>query len=258
MVIEVYSDDHCQTDQEHDVGLGSCQGIKTSFQRTARDCPDALFLEVAVDDSNSELAESLGIEVLPTVQFVKSGKLLWEHRGVSNLDQDLAEGVLFYGDAGGNGSHPSDYITEINSKADLEKWYSSLDDKVLGVLDISTSNAAACVHIYPTVMVLARQFKGFASFARLIGDSGEDAKELMKELNVRTVPTFRFFRSGKVVGEHVGTSRSDLISAILGKQAELGLTPPPPEEGRKTRMQHAAADAKNAPKKVEKKWNSIF
>jgi hypothetical protein len=80
----------------------------------------------------------------------------------------------------------------------------------------------------------------------------------MKELNVKTVPTFRFYRSGAVVGEHVGTSRSDLISTILGKQAELGLTPPPPEEGRKARMVHAAEDAKKAPKTVEKKWNSIF
>jgi thioredoxin-like negative regulator of GroEL len=259
MVIEVSSDQHCQIDEEHEIAPASCQGIKTSFQRTARDCPDALFLEVVVENQNSELAESLGVDVLPTVQFVKNGKLLWEHRGVSNLDQDLAEGVLFYGDAGAGGSHPSDFITEITNKADMEKWNASLDDKVLGVLDISMSNAAACVHIYPTVVVLARQFKGFASFARLIGDSSDDAKELMKELNVKSVPTFRFLRSGnKVVGEHVGTSRSDLISAILGKQAELGLTPPPPEEGRRARMQHAADDVKNAPKKVEKRWNSIF
>lgn len=258
MVIEVYSESHCQVDESHEIAPGSCQGIRTSFQRTARDCPDAVFLDVEVSDNNSELAESLGVEVLPTVQFVKNGKLLWEHRGISNLDTDLAEGVLFYGDAGAGGSHPSDFITDINSQADLDKWTASLDDKVLGVLDISITNAAACVHIYPTVVVLARQFKGFASFGRLIGDSSDEAKELMKTLNVRSVPTFRFYRSGKVVGEHVGTSRSDLISAILGKQAELGLTPPPPEEGRRARMQHAAEDQKKAAKKVEKKWNSIF
>ena len=258
MVIEISSDEHCQLDSEHEINPASCQGMKHSFQRTARDCPDAVFMEVLVEDLNDELAQSLGAAVLPTVQFVKNGKLLWEHRGITNLDQDLAEGVLFYGDAGAGGQHPSDFIQEIKSKADLEKWTSGLDGKVLGVLDVSISGAAACVHIFPTVVVLARQFKGFASFARLMGDATEETKALMQELNITTVPTFNFYREGGIVGQHVGTSRSDLIGAILGKQAELGLTPPPPEEGRAARAKHAAEDRKAAKPKTKKRWNNIF
>lgn len=104
-------------------------------------------------------------------------------------------------------------------------------------------------------MVLARQFKGFASFARLMGDATEETKALMNELHVNAAPTFFFYRHAENVGTHIGSSRSDLISAILNKQAELGLTPPPPEESRKERRKHAAEDAKKV-KKVKKRYVS--
>lgn len=39
------------------------------------------------------LLDELNIEVLPTVQFWKQGKLLWEHRGIVALQQDLGEGA---------------------------------------------------------------------------------------------------------------------------------------------------------------------
>lgn len=34
----------------------------------------------------------MNIDILPTIQFWKNKQLLWEHRGVSQLDQDLSEG----------------------------------------------------------------------------------------------------------------------------------------------------------------------
>lgn len=34
-----------------------------------------------------EVAQKLGIEVLPTIQFYRDGKLLWEHKGLNNLEQ---------------------------------------------------------------------------------------------------------------------------------------------------------------------------
>jgi len=42
------------------------------------------------------LLEELNIEVLPTVQFWKAGQLLWEHRGIVALQQDLGEGAAFH------------------------------------------------------------------------------------------------------------------------------------------------------------------
>ena len=34
-----------------------------------------------------------GVNVLPTLQFWRDGAKLWEHCGIVELDQDLAEGV---------------------------------------------------------------------------------------------------------------------------------------------------------------------
>lgn len=38
------------------------------------------------------MCEELGVDVVPTLQFRRGGRLLWEHRGVVALDQDLGEG----------------------------------------------------------------------------------------------------------------------------------------------------------------------
>ncbi len=36
--------------------------------------------------------DALGVEVLPTVQYWREGRKLWEHRGIVELDQSLGEG----------------------------------------------------------------------------------------------------------------------------------------------------------------------
>jgi len=40
------------------------------------------------------------------------------------------------------------------------------------------------------------------------------------------VPTFIFFKHGKEVGRHVGSTRGDLIGQILQQQNTLGIRPP--------------------------------
>lgn len=45
-------------------------------------------------DEGQAACDRLGVEVLPTLQFWRDGAKLWEHRGVVELDQDLAEGAL--------------------------------------------------------------------------------------------------------------------------------------------------------------------
>lgn len=45
------------------------------------------------------------------------------------------------------------------------------------------------------------------------------------------VPTFLFFRDGKNVGRHVGSSRADLIGHILQQQQNAGVAPPTTGQG---------------------------
>ena len=51
--------------------------------------------------------------------------------------------------------------------------------QVLTVVDVSLSSADCCVHVYPAVLALARNFRGFAAFGRVLGDSGDGAKEVL-------------------------------------------------------------------------------
>ena len=38
----------------------------------------------------------MGVDVLPSVQFWREGKKLWEHRGIVDLGQGMGEGACQY------------------------------------------------------------------------------------------------------------------------------------------------------------------
>eukprot|EP00882_Tetradesmus_deserticola_P001349 GHRQ01001460.1.p1 GENE.GHRQ01001460.1~~GHRQ01001460.1.p1 ORF type:complete len:332 (+),score=120.08 GHRQ01001460.1:133-1128(+) len=239
VVLEVESERLCQTglDEEPELqwkadqaaALAPCQGIKHTFARIARECPDVKFFSLSADDPDAgPLLDNLGIEVVPSVQFWKAGRLLWEHRGVSQLEQDLGEGVLYFGDSAAGGVKGSEHVTELHSREDLVSFVSSQEERVLTVVNLSISGADPCIHIFPAVLALARSFKGYAAFGRLMGDENSSTQAVLQAYNILEVPTFLFFKNGKEVGRHVGSSRGDLIGKILQVQSEYGVAPPPP------------------------------
>lgn len=244
LVLEVESTEVCQTgydDVEHhwkedkEAALVPCQRLKHVLQRTARDSPDVHFVTLEADGTEGQAAcDTLGIEVLPTIQFWKNKQMLWEHRGVTQLDQDLSEGVLYYADHAAQGVRASDFITELHSRAEMDKFIKDQADNVLTVITVVLQNAAPCIHIFPAVLALAKNFTNYAHFARLIGDETEETAELLQELNVNEVPTFLFYRGGKPTGKHVGSSRADLIGQILQQQNAHGVRPPKTGSGQQT------------------------
>lgn len=62
--------------------------------------------------------------------------------------------------------HASDYVTDLHNQADVDRFVSQQDERVLTVIDVSVSSAAPCIHIFPAVLALARSFKGYAAFGR--------------------------------------------------------------------------------------------
>lgn len=50
---------------------------------------------------------------------------------------------------------------------------------------------------------------------RLNGDESAETQALLQQYNVVEVPTFLFFKNGREVTRHVGSSRGDLIGRIL-------------------------------------------
>lgn len=93
-------------------------------------------------------------------------------------------GVLYFGDTAANNVKASDHVQEIANRDELDAWLSKATDQELHVLDISLMGATPCVHIFPAVLALAKNMVGFASFARLMADNGQEAQELAKSLKV--------------------------------------------------------------------------
>lgn len=170
-------------------------------------------------------------------------------------------------------------MQELKTEEDIERFVNSQPGNVLTVVNVS-SNDTPCIRVFAAVLALAKNFAGYAAFARLMYDSSPQSKAVAKQLNVLQVgtttspaspilstcrlpfcfleagviwwsdyygnfcmgrgvatscmscglqvPTFIFYRGGKEVGRHVGSSRGDLIGQILQQQNALGIAPPPP------------------------------
>ena len=99
----------------------------------------------------------------------------------------FASGVLYYADHAANGVKASQYITDIHNKQDLDKFIDQQDSKILTVIDVCLRNAGPCIHIFPAVLALAKNFTGYAHFARLIGDESDATQQVLQELNVNEV-----------------------------------------------------------------------
>lgn len=248
VVLEAQSEQVCMTglDEEPELhwkadqaaALQPCVHLKHTFQRTARECPDVVFLSLQVDaEESQELCDELGIEVVPTLQFWRNGSKLWEHKGAMNMDQDLGEGVLFFNGTAGGGVQASDHVIDLKGESDMRAFIDAQSDQVLTVVDVSLTDAAPCIHVFPAVLALARSFKGYAAFGRVIADASEEGQQLLKAYNVVEVPTFLFFKNGREVDRHVGSSRGDLIGKIMEVQSRFGVAPPPPPGGGQQRRQ---------------------
>jgi len=255
VVVEVTSDEVCDTGLEEEVEMHwradqrqkenelmqICGEIKHVFQRTARECKDVKFVAVDSDTKNgAKLADELDVDTIPTLQFYRGGQLLWEHKGVVQLQKDLGEGVLYYANTYAGGADASDFVFQIKSKEDFENFIQQGDnEKILKVIDVSVESADPCIRVYPAVLALAKNFQGYVSFARLLVDD-PNLVSLKEELNVIDVPLFLFYQNGKEVQRYASSSRADLIGHILSIQGMNGLPPPPRRTRRMRRSQPAA------------------
>lgn len=236
VVLEVMSPQVCQTgldeepelqwESEKRAALQRCSGLMPSLQRIAAECPDVRFLAAEVCDHKDPLCRELGVTVLPSLLFFRGGRKLFEHKGVLQLEEELGQGVLYWGDTAANNQKASEYVTSLETAADVDEFLAAQPAGHLAVLKVSTTICEPCVAVYPAVLALARSFAGYAAFARLVGDEDDAYGALLGQLGVEEVPTFIFFRDGHEVGRHVGSSKGDLIGKILQVQANAGIAAP--------------------------------
>ena len=157
---------------------------------------------------------------VPSVVFIKGDRVVFRHEGVEAANEDLAEGVAYYGDQYADGAHVSDLVPDLHTLTDVQEWTAPPPGEsadVLRVVTVLTTTGDTCVHLYPAITSVARQLKGKASFSRLIGDEGPAAKEMLQKLNVKFVPTMLVFdpKTGQEIARYVTGSRSEWMVNFL-------------------------------------------
>jgi len=254
VILEAYSEDACDLGLDsssweqaptwndaahaHDAAYEPCTRLNHTIARVARECEDVSFITIDADESleAKQLCAELGCSVMPTVQFWKNRENVYQVNGAAGADQEVGEGVLYYGDIGAGGSHPSDVVKELNSQDDLNKLVqecrpTDTKEKQLLVLDVSVEQGhPACMHAFPAVVALAKNMSGSVRWSRLLADTSDAAKTVAKDLNVDKYPTFVFFADGKQVGKYVGSDRVQLMQHVLQHVQENGIRLPKPPQ----------------------------
>ena len=176
VVVEVMSPDVCESGLSEEAELhwredqraqiSKCSNLKHSLQRVAAECPDVCFLAVDVDSKSDPMCLELGISTIPSLLFFRDGRKLWEHRGVNNLEQELGEGVLYYGDTAANNEKASTFVQELHTRDDLQRFVRTQPRDVLTVINVSMTICDPCIQIYPAVLALAKSFQVVCALKR--------------------------------------------------------------------------------------------
>lgn len=291
VMLHIESDEECDLGDDPDVwavqtditdgthtSMSACVQLKSNLARVVRDADDVVFLDLPIvggDPEMTALANDLGATRFPTCQYYKNGKLVWQHVGAArNTAEQIGEGVLFHSGQAAGGVNANDYVTPVGSEEDFQAFLDScavfpnptpfgvtLDvpcTKQLAVLDVSLqNNSAACLHVYPAVLALARNTEGATRWARLLGDTSPEANALLQKFGVTSAPTFIFFSDGKEVKRYVGADRMELMNQVLAFQEEQGVNLP--QRAVRKRMTNAEARALAiAERKAQKKKNPFY
>lgn len=271
VMLGLISDEACGalTDQQAE----QCRQLTSSMARISRECPDVTFLEcdVLMSQGAKDLADKLGVKDFPTFQYYKHGDLLWQHSGFGTGSHEMiSEGVLYYGDEGANGLQVKDFLTDIETEADLKEFLelcmpaqevpgfiAPVDiecSKQLAIVDISVENnpPSGCLKIFPAVVSLSRNTAGATRWARLVADKNKESKALAKTLKVTEVPSFVFFADGKEVDRYTGSDRMALMNKVLAFQAANGVKMPQKRAARRMTTAEAREIAKKQREEAKK------
>lgn len=282
VILEVFADDECDLGENagdapvwndaagaHDAMLEPCRRLSSTIARVARDADEVDFILLDRDESaeTKAIASELGARLMPTVQFWKSGELVYQVDGASGAGQAVAEGSMYYGDAMAGGAHVTDIVEEIHTKAELDDWMARCSlpgtgprgveidvpcDKQIGVLDVSLGkNSPECMHAFPAVVALAKNTAGAVRWARMLGDMSDETKAIMDQLNVSKAPTFIFYLDGKEVGRYQGSDRVQIMSAVIEIQRQNGIRMPKPPPRKQMTIAEATRIAQEKRKAAE-------
>ena len=100
------------------------------------------------------------------------------------------------------------YITELN-----EQNYNEFTNSGLVLVDIKTEWCNPCKVIGPLVDQISSEYKEQGlSVGKLDADG---AKDLIRELGIRNIPTLLLYKNGKIVERNTGNITKDKIEELI-------------------------------------------
>lgn len=99
-------------------------------------------------------------------------------------------------------------VTKANFKQEV------LESKLPVILDAYADWCGPCKHMAPLFSSLSAEMKGKVKFVKLNVDGDRD---LTEKLDVKSMPTFLFFKNGQVVGRSEGALSKDALLASIAK-----------------------------------------
>lgn len=100
-------------------------------------------------------------------------------------------------------------------EVDKDSFYSVLEasEEPLFIVDCYTAWCGPCKLIMPAILEMQEKYSGKVKFVKL--DCNQENKPLAKELGVRVVPTFFFFKGGEQIGSVVGAKTEEIEKLIV-------------------------------------------
>lgn len=198
-----------------------CRSIAPFFHDLSNKYPCTIFLKVDVDEMR-QIAQSSGVNAMPTFHFFKNGSKVDELRGAdrnaleNHITQHYVEVELPEDEKPkAPGAKGEVKITKVHSTAEWRELQerTQQSDQTL-VVDFWATWCGPCVKIAPFFEALSAKYPD-AVFAKVDVDELEDVS---MEENVNAMPTFKIYKSGKCVDQLEGAIQSAL-AAMVAKHA---------------------------------------
>jgi len=200
--------------------MAPCVALRRTLAAAAQRCPGVTVLSLTATDTPEcqALCDRLQVTHVPSLFFIREARVVWRIDGVDGAEEDLRDGLAYFGDHTLEGDRPSDLIEDLHSVDQCRRFVGpGASEDLLRVVAVFDGQQDASVRMFRAVVALSGPMQGKASFARVLSDGSPQALAVLRELRAEYVPLLLIYdgRTGEELGRHVVTTREDLIGLYL-------------------------------------------